>query len=149
NEALHPPINALTIFHASNLHTQWLQEYFVKAENLSSFLSYLGKLLKDNEVSVINATIRPTPKDDISILPYAEQDRYAIVICFYQRKTDKAIAQTRQWIEEVNQHLMESGDVFYQAYMPYATKEQFERCYGLERIQNLRQLKLKYDPEHC
>lgn len=148
NETLHPPINALTIFHASNLHAQWLQEYFIKAENLPSFLNYFGKLLKDNEVSVINATIRPTPKDDISILPYAEKDRYGVVICFYQRKTNKAITQTRKWIKEVNQYLMESGDVFYQAYMPYATKEQFVKCYGLEKIQNLRQLKLKYDPEH-
>lgn len=148
NEALHPPINALTIFHASNLHAHWLQEYFIKPENLSNFVSYLGNLLKKNNVLVINATIRPTPKDSISILPYAETDRYAIVICFYQKKTKKEIAHTRGWIEEVNQYLENTGDIFYQAYMPYATREQFENCYGAERVEQMRALKKKYDPEN-
>lgn len=38
--------------------------------------------------------------------------------------------------------------VYYQAYMPYATTEQFEACYGRERIENMRRLKAKYDPQN-
>jgi FAD/FMN-containing dehydrogenase len=148
NEALHPPINALKMLHHSNLHAQWLQEYFIKEENLPDFLRFLGPLLKENEVSLINATIRPTPQDKISVLPYAEQDRFAVVICFSQLKADKEIERTKQWIERATEYLAAQGDVYYQAYMPYATTEQFEACYGKERIENMRRLKAKYDPQN-
>lgn len=148
NEALHPPINAFRMLQNSNLHAQWLQEYFIKEENLPNFLRFLGAQLKANEVRLINATIRPTPQDNISVLPYAEQDRYAVVICFSQLKTEKEMERTKNWIQEVNQYLINQGDIYYQAYMPYATKEQFEQCYGAERVANLRRLKQEYDPSH-
>ena len=148
NEALHPPINAFKMLHHSNLHAQWLQEYFIKPENLPNFLRYLGAELKANGVKLINATIRPTPKDTISILPYAEQDRYAVVVCFEQNKSRDEIARTKQWIKNVNRQVISQGDVYYQAYMPYATQEQFETCYGKERIKKMRELKQKYDPKN-
>lgn len=147
NEALHPPINVFNVFKHSKLHTQWLQEYFIKEENLANFLRFLGAQLKANDVRLINATIRPTPRDKISILPYAEQDRYAVVICFDQLKSKTDLEKTKKWIESVNQYLVADGDVYYQAYMPFATKEQFEQCYGKERIDAMRRLKQKYDPE--
>ncbi|MBX9744244.1 MAG: hypothetical protein K2X08_03420 [Chlamydiales bacterium] len=149
NEALHPPINAFKILHHSDLHAQWLQEYFVKPDHLPNFLRFLGAELKANEVRLINATIRPTPRDDISILPYAEQDRYAVVICFAQVKTEAEMAKTRKWIENVQEFLISPGQegVFYQAYMPYATQEQFTTCYGPERIATMRALKRRFDPE--
>lgn len=148
NEALHPPINAFMMLHHSNLHAQWLQEYFIKKENLPKFLRYLGAELKANSVKLINATIRPTPKDEISILPYANEDRYAVVICFDQLKTNKEIEKTKNWITAVNQTVIDNGDIYYQAYMPYTTQEQFEKCYGKETIENMRGLKQKYDPNN-
>jgi len=148
NEALHPPINAFRLAHESKLHTQWLQEYFIVEQHLPNFLRYLGAELKANDVRLINATIRPTPKDNISVLPYAEQERYAVVICFDQMKIKKWMDKTRQWIENVNQYLVSQGDVYYQAYMPYATQEQFEKCYGVETVNKMRTLKIKYDPDN-
>ena len=147
NQALHPPINAFNMLHHSNLHTQWLQEYFIKPENLALFLDYLGAQLKRNDVRLINATIRPIPKDTISILPYAEEDRYAVVICFAQKKTAKEIEKTKQWIKNINAFLASNEGIFYQAYMPYATQEQFETCYGKSRIAQMRALKKKFDPK--
>jgi decaprenylphospho-beta-D-ribofuranose 2-oxidase len=148
NEALHPPINLFRMFHHSDLYAQWLQEYFIKPENLPAFLKFLGEKLKTNDVKLINATIRSTPKDEISILPYAEQDRYAVVLCFSQKKTEDEIAKTKRWIEEVNAYLVKTQGVFYQAYMPYATAEQFEACYGKEQINQMRQLKRDFDPQN-
>lgn len=148
NEALHPPIKAFMMFKNSQLHTQWLQEFFIKKDYLADFLRFFGRTLKQNDVRLINATIRPTPKDNISILPYAEEDRFAVVICFDQLKTNRAIERTRRWIESVNQYVIENGDVYYQAYMPYATLDQFNICYGEQRIDKLRALKAKYDPQN-
>lgn len=148
NEALHPPINAFKILHHSDLHAQWLQEYFIKKDRLANFLKFLGAELKANDVRLINATIRPTPQDNISILPYAEEDRYAVVICFAQKKTKTEMEKTQRWIETVNSYLAAENGVFYQAYMPYATKKQFETCYGIERVKEMRRLKESFDPGH-
>lgn len=148
NEALHPPINCFKVLQKSNLHAQWLQEYFIKEENLPNFLRFLGAELKANEVRLVNATIRPTPEDNISVLPYAEQDRYAVVICFSQLKTEKEIERSKQWMSIVNDYVISQGDIYYQAYMPFTTQEQFEQCYGEERVRNLRNLKNRYDPRN-
>lgn len=148
NEALHPPIKAFNMFKNSELRTQWLQEYFIKPDNLANFLEYLGRVLRENEVRLINATIRPTPKDDYSILPYAEQERYAVVLCFSQIKTPKEMTRTKAWIDQVNRAIIGSGDVYYQAYMPFTTREQFEACYGVERVKEMRRLKALHDPKH-
>jgi len=148
NEALHPPINAFNMAHQSDLQAEWLQEYFIEKERLPNFLRHLGVVLGSNDVKLINATIRPTPKDDISILPYAEKDRFAVVICFSQKKTKTEIEKTKKWISHINSYLEAENGVFYQAYMPYATKQQFEKCYGKERIEEMRRLKQHFDPEN-
>ncbi len=148
NQALHPPINAFKMMHQSDCHAQWLQEYFIEPNKLANFIRFLGAELKANDVRLINATIRPTPKDDISILPYAEEDRYAVVICFAQQKTPAEIEKTKRWIENVNAYLAAGNGVFYQAYMPYATREQFEACYGAHRVEQMRILKQQFDPNH-
>lgn len=149
NEALHPSINAFRMFQASDLRAQWLQEYFVKPEHLADFLKFLGPVLKENNVRLLNATIRPTPEDQHSILPYATKGgRMAVVLSFDQFKTDKEMAKTRAWIEKVNQYLSEHEGIYYQAYMPWATQEQFETCYGKETVENLRKLKQEKDPSN-
>lgn len=148
NEALHPPIKSFMMLHDSNLNAQWLQEYFIKKGELSSFLDFLGGTLKQHSVRLVNATIRPTPKDTISILPYAEQDRFAVVICFAQQKTKAAMEKTKGWIQDVHEYLFANNGVFYQAYMPYATRDQFEKAYGLERINVMHGMKEKFDPSH-
>lgn len=130
----------------SDLYTQWLQEYFVTGENLGAFLEFLGKTLHENDVRVLNATVRPVPKDEISVLPYAEQDRYAVVISFTQNKTKKEINKTLKWVRTVQNYLLESGGKWYMAYMPEATKEEFETAYGKGQVEQMRRLKEKYDP---
>lgn len=148
NEALHPPINSFRMLHDSNMHAQWLQEYFLTEEELPAFLEFLGKTLHENNVRLVNATIRPTPKDEISILPYAEKDRFAVVICFSQVKTKRKIEKTKAWMQKVQDYLLEHDGVYYQAYMPYASREEFERTYGEDRVQALREEKERFDPTH-
>ncbi|MBM3193818.1 MAG: FAD-binding protein [Chlamydiae bacterium] len=148
NEALHPPINSFRMLHDSNMHAQWLQEYFLTEDELPPFLEFLGKTLHENNVRLVNATIRPTPKDDISILPYAEKDRYAVVICFSQVKTKRKIEKTKAWIQKVQDYLLEHDGIYYQAYMPYASREEFEKTYGEDRVQALREEKERFDPTH-
>lgn len=148
NEIMHFGVKSFFQLHQSDLYTQWLQEYFISEENLPSFIEFLGETLEENDVRLLNASIRPVPKDEISVLPYAEKDRYAIVISFHQQKTKNEMQKTEKWIKEVQKKLLNTGDKWYQAYMPYATQEEFEQCYGPETVKKMRELKKKYDENH-
>lgn len=149
NDALHPAINAFEMYRPSDLRAQWLQEYFIKPEKLVDFLKFLGPVLKENKVRLLNATIRPTPEDTHSILPYATKGgRMAVVLSFEQFKSQEEITKTKAWIKKVNQYLTENEGIYYQAYMPWATNEQFETCYGKENIEKMRKLKQQKDPNH-
>ena len=149
NEALHPAINAFQMYRASELRAQWLQEYFIKPENLVDFIKFLGPVLKENDVRLLNATIRPTPEDKHSILPYATKGgRMAVVLSFEQFKSQKEIAKTKAWIQKVNEYVCDSEGIYYQAYMPWATQHEFETCYGKENIDNMRKLKQQKDPDN-
>jgi hypothetical protein len=130
------------------MHAQWLQEYFLTEEELPHFLEFLGDTLHENNVRLVNATIRPTPKDSVSILPYAEKDRYAVVICFSQVKTKRKIEKTKKWMEKVQDYLLKHDGIYYQAYMPYASREEFEKTYGEDRVEALREAKERFDPGH-
>jgi FAD/FMN-containing dehydrogenase len=148
NAILHFGVKSFFQLHQSDLYTQWLQEYFIEEDKLEDFLQFLGPILEENEVRLLNASIRPTPQDPDSILPYAEKFRHAVVLSFSQQKTPHAMAKTEAWIKRVNAYLLETGGKWYQAYMPYASQEEFEKCYGVETVTEMRRLKAKYDPEN-
>jgi UDP-N-acetylenolpyruvoylglucosamine reductase len=148
NEILHFPTNILEKLHCSNLHTLWLQEYFIDAKALFNFLTFLGLVLESNRVSVVNATIRFVPKDRISILPYAKKDCIAIVICFHQKKNQEDLTNTKRWIRIVTQVITILKGTYYMAYMPFQTQEQFIECYGLQNIETLHIMKSILDPHN-
>jgi hypothetical protein len=115
-------------------------------DGLEPFLEFLGKIIKEYKTTLINATIRIVKKDNVSILPYnANGNIFAIVICFYQKLTSLEIKRTMLWMNKVINYLIELKGCFYQAYMPFPTRIQFESCYDTRKLQLL---KKKYDPNH-
>ncbi len=149
NEILHFGVKSFFQLHQSDLYTQWLQEYFIDEDKLPEFLAFLSATLEENDVRLLNASIRPTPKDDVSILPYADKSRYAIVISFHQLKTKQSLEKTKTWIDRVQKELLakEYGK-WYQAYMPISSKEEFQECYGKETIEKMQRLKAQFDPRN-
>lgn len=144
NEIMRPPINP--IFNNSNLDTEWLQEYFVKGENLEEFLEYLGGVLTKNHVPVFNASVRFVKHDPNSKLSYAKDgDRYAIVLFFNQKLTKNEIAKTESWVCEVIDYLIAHDGTFYLPYQHFATTDQFHACYPNWR--DVAAYKLKVDPQ--
>ena len=128
NEVMRPPINA--IFNNSNLDTEWLQEYFVKGENLTEFLKYLSKILQKNNVPVFNASVRFVKQDDSTKLSYAKDgDRFAVLTLFNQKLSEKEILKTKNWVREVIDYLILNEGSYYLPYQHFATKEQFAACY--------------------
>lgn len=147
NDIMHPVINAM--FNGSGSEAEWLQEYFIPGSNLPQFLTELGQLLDENNVHMINATVRYVPKDDISPLPYAPEARYAVVLCFNQVLKPDNVTKTERWIRLANQLAIAAGGSFYMPYQQFGTVKQYEAAYGRDRIESFRALKRAIDPDTC
>jgi len=128
NEIMRPPINP--IFNDSHIDTEWLQEYFVKGEDLADFLQFLGRLLEKNNVSVFNASVRYVKCDPNTKLSYARDgERFAIVLFFNQNLSPKEVLKTKGWVREVIDYLIAHEGTYYLPYQHFATLEQFRACY--------------------
>lgn len=145
NEIMRPIINP--VFNNSKVDTEWLQEYFVKGEDLDDFLKFLAKTLKDNDVPLYNASVRYVTKDNLSKLGYANKgDRFAIVLFFNQPLNPEKINKTEKWVKKVIDYLNERDGSYYLPYMHFATKEQFQKAYPQWRYVAVK--KDQYDPDH-
>jgi FAD/FMN-containing dehydrogenase len=127
-EHMQAPITAM--FNNARSDAEWLQEYFVPAENLEPFLNSLGDLLMDNKVVLLNASVRPVVKDEVSKLGYANKgEMFAVVLCFNQKLDDESRLKTRRWIKKANDIVLDNNGTYYLPYQPFATKDQFTKSY--------------------
>lgn len=142
-EHMQAPIRAM--FNYSRSEAEWLQEYFIPEDKLSSFLSELGDLLMENNVSLLNASVRPVVHDKISKLGYANKGpMYAVVLCFNQKLDASSRLQTRRWVKKANDIALKHAGTYYLAYQPFATHEQFAKSYP--QYQSVWEKKKQADP---
>lgn len=128
NELMCPPINP--VFNNSKIDTEWLQEYFVKGEDLADFLQFLGHILQKNNVALFNASVRFVKQDLKTKLSYAQKgDRFAIVLFFNQKLSPEEIQKTKIWVRQVIDYLIAHEGSYYLPYQHFATVEQFKACY--------------------
>lgn len=128
NELMRPPINP--VFNNSKIDTEWLQEYFVKEEDLADFLHFLSHILQKNNVSLLNASVRFVKQDLKTKLSYAlTGDRFAVVLFFNQKLSPREIQKTKIWVRQVIDYLIAHDGSYYLPYQHFATLEQFKACY--------------------
>lgn len=134
------------IFNESTIDAEWLQEYFVPANQLNEFLSFLGGVLKDNNVPVYNASIRFVKQSKSQGFSYARNDdMFAIVLFFNQSLLPEEIQKTRFWVQSVIDYLEEHEGTYYLPYQNFATQEQFRKCYP--EWKEILEKKKQYDPD--
>ena len=144
NECMQPPIRA--ILSESQLDTEWLQEFFIQPEYLSSFLEKLAAILNRHKVPVFNASVRYVAANHSASFNYApDGERFAIVLFFNQPLNPSAIADTKEWIREAIDLLHEWKGSYYLAYQAIPSLDQFHKSYP--NWQNIQQLKQKWDPD--
>ena len=144
NHAMTPPI--LATVNNSKTDCEWLQEFFVKREDLEEFIQVLGKTLDKNKVSLLNASVRYIKQDTTSHMSYArEGERFALVLFFSQKLTPEDIAKTKAWVRDTIDYLQKKGGTYYLPYQHFATKEQFRACYP--QWAHVAYKKRKYDPQ--
>jgi FAD/FMN-containing dehydrogenase len=129
-----------------NKTTYVLEEYFVPVEKFDSFYPKMIKILKENEVNVMNISIRHAKQDPGSIMAWAKTEVFAFVIYYKQGVADRDKKKVKEWTQQlINAALSEEGS-YYLPYQIHATKEQFLKAYP--NAKEFFKLKKKYDPDY-
>ena len=143
NEIMQPAINAM--FNPSVSEAEWLQEYFLPGDQLDSFLAELGQLLMDNEVTLLNASVRFVKQHDKSPLSYAHDgDRFAVVLCFNQSLQESRLIQAKKWLRQAQHLTIEHGGSYYLPYQQVSSPDDFNASYP--RAKDAQRFKEEIDP---
>ncbi len=128
NKIMQPPINAM--FNSATSESEWLQEYFLPEEQLAEFLNELSQLLHNNNVVLLNASVRFVKQNNKAPLSYAHDgDRFAVVLCFNQPLDERAIIKAQKWIRAAQHLSVELGGAYYLPYQHISSPDDFKRAY--------------------
>lgn len=142
NEPMHDSVKYLK----NNLKndTDILQEYFVPRAQLVPFIDGLRQIMTENEVNVLNASIRVVHQED-NFLNYAPADMFSVVLYINQETTDagnqKMSMVTQKFIDLTLSH----QGRFFLPYQLHYTPEQLQQSYP--EIAAFFKAKKQYDPD--
>ena len=136
--------------------THILQEYFIPNNKFVDWMLYLKEIFiyekslfntsnnSNNDINLLNITIRYVLKDSTTFLNYANKDMYAFVL-YYRINCDKVADDKLKSIHNLllNKTIEYNGS-FYLPYRHHYTYDQLFKIYP--QISNFFEYKIKYDP---
>lgn len=125
--------------------TDILQEYFVPVADFPEFIDRLRGILEENELNVLNITVRYAPKNEEAFLSYAKEDMFALVFLINQGISENEIEKTGEVVRKIIDLTLDLDGSYYLPYYHYPTKAQMEEAYP--QADEFFQKKLEYDPE--
>lgn len=125
--------------------TYVLQEYFVPPAALAPFVRAMGAVLRTHRVQALNISIRHAPADRVSLLPWAREAVFSLVLYHRQGTDAAALEAVGHWTRELVDLVLAHGGRWYLPYQPHATPAQFAR--GYPEAAALRRVKRGVDPE--
>ena len=126
------------------MSTYVLQEYFVPERHFLSFVGDMATVLHKHDVAVLNVSIRHSPADQVSLLPWAREDVFSFVLYFKQRTWRAAQEAVGRWTRELVDVVLRHEGRYYLPYQLHASVSQFERAYP--EVSALRRVKKHADP---
>ena len=124
--------------------TYALQEFFIPKRNFVAFARELASALRRNHVEALNVSIRHSPADTLSLLPWAKEEVFSFVLYFKQETHARARDAVGRWTRELIDLAVGRGGRFYLPYQLHATAEQFSIAYP--EAAQLRRVKQGVDP---
>ncbi len=121
-----------------------LQEYFVPVEKFDEWVPKMKKVFNDNDVNVINVSIRHALPDLGAKLAWARTESFAFVVYYKQGTSEKDRAHVAKWTREMIDQVITVNGAYYLPYQPHATDDQSHKAYphALEYFE----IKKQYDP---
>ncbi len=129
NNAMRPPVKFLAYDAPSD--TDILQEYFVPVGNLVSAIDDFRKVLLEEKVNLLSATIRYVPRDSESFLSYAREDCFALVLYINQPLSAQGKSHAEQWTRKLVDAALHNRGSYYLPYQQYPSREQIRLAYPM------------------
>lgn len=127
------------------MSTYVLQEYFIPESEFLVFAKSMAALLRRHSVEALNISIRHSPADRVSAMPWAQQEVFSFVLYYKQRTWPKARQQVAVWTVELIDLALRHGGRYYLPYQLHARPDQFARAYP--ESGQLRRTKQLVDPD--
>jgi FAD/FMN-containing dehydrogenase len=127
-----------------SVSTYVLQEYFVPVRHFVPFARGMAKVLQAHDVMALNISVRHSPADALSLLPWAREEVFSFVLYYKQRTHAAAQERVGRWTRELIDLALAHEGRYYLPYQLHATQAQFERAYP--EVAQLRALKGRVDP---
>ncbi|MCM2676198.1 FAD-binding oxidoreductase [Alkalicoccobacillus plakortidis] len=143
NNAMRPPVKFLD--YESTKDTDILQEYFIPVNEFPTFVEKLNDIVEDEELNLLNATVRFTPEQHEAYLNYAREDTLAIVLLFNHPLSDEGKAHMEQATIQMVEAAIEVDGTYYLTYQTFPEKGQLEQAYPT--INTFFERKREFDPE--
>ncbi len=121
-----------------------LQEYFVPVKALNDFIPKMRRVLRKHKVKVFNVSIRHALPDPGTLLAWAPEEVFALVIYYEQGTSEEAQVRVAEWTRELITAVLSVKGRHYLPYQIHATPEQFLSAYP--RAPEFFLLKKKLDP---
>jgi len=132
--------------YSSQYNADWLQEYFIPINQLQPFIESLKNIVLKNNINLLNLTVRYVPAEKNSLLSYAQQNCFAVVLYFNQALSKEEIDKAGSWTRELINSSLSLGGSYYLPYQLFATQDQFRKSYP--SYKEFLNLKNKYDPNN-
>jgi FAD/FMN-containing dehydrogenase/uncharacterized membrane protein YhaH (DUF805 family)/SAM-dependent methyltransferase len=125
--------------------TYVLQEYFVPIGRLEEFIARMAEVFRRHGVNVINVSIRHALADPGSLLAWAREEVFALVVYYKQGVEPHDRNRVGVWTRELIDAVLSVDGTYYLPYQAHATAGQFHRAYP--RAREYFALKRRLDPE--
>ncbi|NRB11421.1 MAG: FAD-binding oxidoreductase, partial [Rickettsiaceae bacterium] len=143
NNAMNADIHILWPLYGDNKDI--LHEYFVPKNKLNDFLSLFKRQVIKFDMNILNVTIREVKKDDISMLPFAKEDMFALVCLFSQKQNQQNETKMENFTKSILDDLLKLDGTFYLPYRLHYSQDQLLNAYP--DLPNWLKYKKQIDPE--
>jgi FAD/FMN-containing dehydrogenase len=106
-----------------------LHEYFVPQQRLWDFVQEARDVIRGGGVELLNVTVRDVRRDGRSVLAYAREDVFGLVMSFRQERTPQADGRMREVARRLIDVSLSVDGTFYLPYRLHATGDQLRRAY--------------------
>ncbi len=125
--------------------TDIIHEYFIPKQQFAPFLARLRDIIPRHACDLLNATVRDVRSDTDTVLRYADQEQFALVLFFTMERSAAADQRMGQLTRELIDVALDLGGRYYLPYRLHATAEQFARAYP--QANDFFRAKRRFDPD--
>lgn len=97
-------------------------------------------------MNILNVTIREVKKDNISLLPYANNDVFGLVCLFSQNLTSQDEEKMQNFTKAIIDEVLKLDGTFYLPYRLHYSINQLQKTYP--NLLHWLKIKEKWDPDH-